>query len=34
MLADDRARFESVVRQTFRGQSMVIAGKRYEFPKF
>merc|ERR1712070_453662 len=34
MLAQDRQRFEQVVRQTFRGQSMSISGKRYEFPKF
>ena len=33
-LAKDKREFESLVRQTFRGRSMMVAGKRYDFPKF
>jgi len=34
MMADNRPRFERVVRDTFKGRQMVVAGKSYQFPKF
>ena len=34
MLADNKEQFKRTVRQTFEGRPMVVAGKRYDFPKF
>ena len=34
LLSSDRARFESTVRQTFKGRDMKVCGKTYSFPKF
>jgi len=34
LLASDRARFERLVRDTFKGRAMSVCGKSYQFPKF
>mmetsp|Transcript_46429 Transcript_46429/g.104646 ORF Transcript_46429/g.104646 Transcript_46429/m.104646 type:complete len:85 (+) Transcript_46429:665-919(+) len=34
VLAEDRTRFTRMVRDTFRGRSMQVGAKRYDFPKF
>ena len=34
MLASDRRNFERTVAQTFKGVSMMVAGRRYDFPSF
>ena len=34
MLADDRRHFERTVNETFKGRSLQVGGKRYDFPKF
>ena len=34
MLADNRTKFHQIVRDTFRGRTMQVGGKRYDFPKF
>ena len=34
MLDDDRNKFAHTVAETFKGRTMMVAGQRYEFPKF
>ena len=34
MMADNRPKFTQIVRDTFKGRSMQVGAKRYDFPRF